>query len=260
MSGIVVFTEYLTTGRRVLRATSRAALLLLACTNLQAQDDLNEQVLLASPNTLAAEPALAAHVTMLAEAAVTQHCAACHGADLQGQNGVPNLVDYEWLWGVTGMEMTAAEPVMQIMQTILYGVRDSNCDEATKRYGACPDTRFSEMPGYGVLGFSEQQVDGLVEYVLGLAGQEADAAAIADVADVSRLCAECHSEDGYGVKMYGGPDLTDAVWLYGSSRAEIRDVIFNGRKGVCPPWATQLDAVTIKALALYLYNRSMGLQ
>lgn len=226
---------------------------------LQAQSDLNERLLLASPGTIAADTGLASQMNMLAEAAVSQHCAGCHGADLQGKEGVPSLVDYEWLWGVTGMEMTAAEPVMQIMQTILYGVRDTDCDDATKRYGACPDTRFSEMPGYGTLGFTGQQVDDLVDYVFDLAGEAADAAAIARVAGITGLCAECHGEEGYGVKMYGGPDLTDAVWLYGSSREQVRDVIFNGRKGVCPPWAQRLDAATIKALAVYLYDKSMGL-
>lgn len=237
-------------------------LFLLCCLGsfpLQAQADLNERLLLASPGGIVADAELSAHMNTLAEAALSQHCAGCHGTDLQGREGVPNLVDYEWLWGVTGLEMTAVEPVMQIMQTILYGVRDTDCDEATKRYGACPDTRFSEMPGYGTLGFTGQQVDDLVDFVLGLAGEEADAAAIARVADVTGLCAECHGEDGYGVKMYGGPDLTDAVWLYGSSREQIRDVIFSGRKGVCPPWAEHLDAASIKALAVYLYSQSMGL-
>jgi cytochrome c oxidase cbb3-type subunit 3 len=241
---------------------SACMLFLLSCIgsiDLQAQSDLNERLLLASPGGIAADTELSTHMNTLAEAAASQHCAACHGADLQGKEGVPNLVDYEWLWGVTGMEMTAVEPVMQIMQTILYGVRDTNCDEATKRYGACPDTRFSEMPGYGTIGFTEQQVDDLVEYVLSLAGEQADTAALARVAGITALCAECHGEDGYGVKQYGGPDLTDAVWLYGSSREQIRDVIFNGRKGVCPPWAERLDAATVKALAVYLYNKSMGL-
>lgn len=231
----------------------------VASLQLQAQPDLNERLLLASPGTIAADAELSSHMNTLAEAAASQHCAGCHGADLQGKEGVPSLVDYEWLWGVTGMEMTAAEPVMQIMQTILYGVRDTDCDDATKRYGACPDTRFSEMPGYGTLGFTGQQVDDLVDYVFDLAGEAADAAAIARVAGITGLCAECHGEEGYGVKMYGGPDLTDAVWLYGSSREQVRDVIFNGRKGVCPPWAQRLDAATIKALAVYLYNKSMGL-
>lgn len=242
-----------------MRARHAVPVLMLLSTGVLAQTDLNERLLLASPNAIAADAELSAHMNTLAEAAVEQHCAACHGADLQGQVGVPNLVDYEWLWGVTGFEMTSVEPVMQIMQTILYGVRDTDCPDDIKRYGACPDTRYSEMPGYGIIGFSDQQVDDLVDYVLSLAGQEADPAAVARVADITGLCAECHGEDSYGVKIYGGPDLTDDVWLYGGSREQIRDVIYNGRKGVCPPWAEQLDAATIKALAVYLYGRSMGL-
>lgn len=224
-----------------------------------AQPGLEERFLLASPGAIVADAELAAHMTTLAEGAAAAHCVSCHGADLEGQTGVPSLVDYDWLWSVTGIEMTSVEPVLQIMQTILYGVRDTNCAEDTKRYGACPDTRYSEMPGYGLAGFSAAQVDDLVEYVLSLSGAEADAAAVERVAGLAVVCAECHGEDGYGVKNYGGPDLTDAVWLYGSSRAEIRDVLFNGRKGVCPPWAPVLDAVTAKALAVWLYQRSIGL-
>jgi hypothetical protein len=116
-----------------------AAALLSA--GVAAQQTLDERLLLASPDTIAADAALDAHMTALAEAAVASHCAGCHGADLQGRTGVPNLVDYDWLWGVTGMEMTTVEPVLEIMQTILYGVRNTNCPDAIKRYGGCPDTR-----------------------------------------------------------------------------------------------------------------------
>jgi len=224
-----------------------------------AAQSLDTRVLLASPTTLAADPALTEHVRTLAETTVVDHCAACHGADLQGREGVPNLVDYEWLWGVTGTEMTPAEPVLQIMQTILYGIRDTDCPEDSKRYGACPDTRYSEMPAYQDLGFSASQIDDLVDYVLSLSGEPHDAAALARVENLVPLCVECHGEGAYGYRTYGGPDLTDAVWLYGGSREQIRDVIANGRKGTCPAWSRVLDPVTIKALALYLYGKATGL-
>jgi len=44
---------------------------------------------------------------------------------------------------VTGYEMTQSEGVFEIMQTVLYGVRNQDCAEDIKRYGGCPDTRFS---------------------------------------------------------------------------------------------------------------------
>jgi len=219
---------------------------------------MDERLLLASPNTIDAEPELLAYMTSLAEPAYSRHCASCHGADLAGRDGIPNLADYDWLWGITGSEPTASEPVFEIMQTILYGIRDRNCPDDVKQYGACPDTRYSEMPAYRELGFTDAQIDDLVQYVLMLSGQDHDAAAVERAASITGLCAECHAADGYGYKPFGGPDLTDAVWLYGGTPQQIRASIADGRLGVCPPWAGTLDAATIKALAVYLYRKSQG--
>ena len=76
--------------------------------------------------------------------------------------------------------------------------------------------------------------------------------------NVSPLCAECHGDDSYGYIPYGGPNLRDNIWLYGSDRDTIHDVLTNGRLGQCPPWADTLDAATIKSLAVYIWNTSMG--
>ena len=122
--------------------------ILILCSQVTfAQRNLDEALLLASPDMIAADSALKSHMETLATQAVSNHCAACHGANLTGQSGVPNLVDYDWLWGVNGFEMTQSEAVFEIMQTILYGARNSECPDEIKRYGVCPDTRFSQMPG-----------------------------------------------------------------------------------------------------------------
>lgn len=227
----------------------------------QGQDDaaLRERLLVASVSTINNEPALLALTTALAESAIDAHCAACHGATLEGGNGVPSLVDYEWIWAIAGDEVTSTEPVHKIMQTMLYGIRDRDCPEETKSYGACPDTRYSEMPAYRTaLGLTDAQLDDLTDYVLSLAGQPHDATAVARAEPLARLCVECHGEGGLGYKAYGGPDLTDDIWLYGGSRAEIRSSIADGRMGYCPPYWDKLDAATIKALGVYIYRRSMG--
>jgi cytochrome c oxidase cbb3-type subunit III len=237
------------------------ALVMVAASGIAfAQGDSDAALLLASPNTIDTSPALLARVNQLAEDALNTHCTGCHGTDLKGSKGIPDLTDYDWLWGITGAETTSTEPVFEIMQTILYGIRDRNCADEVKRYGACPDTRYSEMPAYGSpdIGFSAEQIDELVEYVMMLSGQEFDAAAVERGAPNISLCAECHAADGLGYKPYGGPDLTDGVWLYGGTREDIRDVITNGRLGTCPPWAGTLDFVTIKALAVHLYRKSQG--
>ena len=143
-------------------------------------------------------------------------------------------------------------------KTLLYGVRNRDCPEDQMSYGACADTRYSEMPGYGVLGFPEEQLNDLTEWVVDLAGGDADPAAVARAEPLAPLCAECHGDDSYGYVPYGGPNLRDDIWLYGSDRDIVYDVIANGRLGVCPPWADTLDAATIKSLAVYIWNTSFG--
>jgi cytochrome c oxidase cbb3-type subunit 3 len=54
------------------------------------------------------------------------------------------------------------------------------------------------------------------------------------------------------------PDLTDAIWLYGSDKAAIVDSMWNGRAGMMPAWAGRLDEPTIKALAVYVHTFGGG--
>lgn len=241
-----------------LKALSCAVMMLAFAPALRAQAPLDARLLLASPTTIENDAALLEHMTHLAETAYTTHCAACHGVDFTGSEGIPNLADYDWLWGITGSEPTASEPVFEIMQTILYGIRDRDCADEVKRYGACPDTRYSEMPAYRALGFTEDQIDDLVQYVMMLSGRPFDAPAVARAGANTSLCAECHGADGYGYKPFGGADLTDTVWLYGGTQEKIRASIADGRMGSCPPWAGTLDAAAIKAMAVYLYRKSQG--
>ena len=169
-----------------------------------AQQGINERLVLASPEAIQADAELKSHMDNLAQAAIDQHCAACHGDDLTGQIGVPNLVDFDWIWGVTGFEMTQSEAVFEIMQTILYGIRNADCPDELKRYGGCPDTRFSQMPGYSVLGLTEDQLNGLVDYVYSLAGMEHDEESAESAASLAGLCAECHGDDGRATSLSVG--------------------------------------------------------
>lgn len=222
------------------------------------QQQMGQRLLSASQYTISADSELTAFMIATAEQAITDHCAACHGPDLEGQPGVPNLVDYDWLWGVTGLEMNNVAPVMEIQQTILYGVRNLDCPDEIKQYGACPDTRFSQMPAYGTSGFTDEQVSDLTEYVINMSGAEADPEAVARVEELWPICAECHGDDGYGYKPFGGPDLMDDIWLFGDSREQVYDVIYNGRTESCPAWSETLGPATIKALAVYIFNKANG--
>lgn len=216
-----------------------------------------ERVVIGSPYAIKADAEADAFVTATAEKAIADHCASCHGADLHGKPGVPNLVDYEFLWGVTFEETNDVGPVAEIEQTIRYGVRNQDCPAVTAQaqYGDCPDTRYSEMPSYATIGLTGEQLRDLAEYTLSLSGQEADAAAAARGKNEFGQCTECHGPEGMGYKPYGGPDLTDDVWLYGGDRSSIMASIAGGRMGRCPAWVGKLDAATIKSLAVHIWRK-----
>jgi cytochrome c oxidase cbb3-type subunit 3 len=217
-----------------------------------------ERVVIGSPYAIKADAEADAFVTAAAEKAIVEHCASCHGADLHGKPGVPNLVDYDFLWGVTFEETSDVGPVAEIEQTIRYGVRNQDCPAVTSQaiYGDCPDTRYSEMPGFAAQGtLTAEQIRDVTEYVLMLSGQNADAASAERGKTVFSQCTECHGPDGRGFKPYGGPDLTDELSLYGGDRGAVTASIAAGRMGRCPSWAGKLDAATIKALAVYIWRK-----
>jgi cytochrome c oxidase cbb3-type subunit 3 len=219
-----------------------------------------ERVVIASPYAIKADAEAAAFVTATAEKAYAQHCASCHGADMHGRPGVPDLIDYEFIWGITGEETSDVAPVAELEQTIRYGMRNQDCPAVRDQalYGDCPDTRYSEMPAYATLGLTGEQIRDMTEYVLSLSGQQADSAAVERAKKEAGQCVECHGPDGRGYKPYGGPDLTDDVWIYGGDRGAITASIAAGRMGRCPAWVDKLDAATIKSLAVYIWRKVQG--
>jgi cytochrome c oxidase cbb3-type subunit 3 len=103
-------------------------------------------------------------------------------------------------------------------------------------------------------------IETVTDYVRPIAGLPADPKA--DLAAgrkvFAQTCAVCHGDDGKGKRELGGPDLTDAIWLYGSDKAVIVDGLWNGRAGMMPAWAGRLDDSTIKALTIFVHTRGGG--
>ena len=226
-----------------------------------APSSVADLVVIGSPYAIKADAEADAFVTTAAEKAIAEHCSSCHGADLHGKPGVPDLTDFEFIWGITGEETSDVGPVAALEQTIRYGVRNQDCpavhDQAL--YGDCPDTRYSEMPAFATLGsLTGEQIRDMTEYVLSLSSKDADAAAAERGKKEFGQCVECHGPEGMGYRPYGGPDLTDEVWIYGGDRAAITASIAAGRMGRCPAWADKLDAATIKSLAVYLWRKVQG--
>lgn len=165
----------------------------------------------------------------LGESLFASYCTTCHGSDARGATGFPNLTDDDWLWGDSEAAITT---------TIMQG-------------------RNSIMPNLsGALG-GDAGIDNMVQYVLSLSGRvEADAGALSMQPMFVALCSACHMANGGGNSALGGPNLTDDVWLYGSSAEAVRNTIVNGRNGVMPAHGELLGDKRTKILAAYVYSLS----
>ena len=168
------------------------------------------------------------------------NCSQCHGTGAAGASGYPNLNDDAWIWGGT---------VDDIYLTIAHGVR-SPTD---------PDTRFNLMPNFGTDGMLDRtQIKDIATYVAGLSGIEGEAASPEAPQMFADNCAGCHGVAGEGMADVGGPDLTDAIWLYEGSVASIEAQLDRARHGMMPAWSEKLDDVTIKQLAVYVHGLGGG--
>lgn len=167
------------------------------------------------------------------------NCAPCHGSAAAGRpGGFPSLVDDDWLWG--GAPQT-------IYTTILHGIRNTTD----------PDTRVSEMPAFGADGIlTPKQISAVADYVLALGGHGPESAEGKQVFQDN--CVACHGELGKGNPELGAPNLTDQVWLYGSSKSAIIAQVTKPRQGVMPAWVGRLSDADIKSVAVYVHQLGGG--
>lgn len=171
-------------------------------------------------------------------AAFKVNCVQCHGAGAAGTAGYPNLNDDDWLWG---------GDLKAIEFTLIHGVRQPGDDL----------TRLSQMPAFGRDGiFTSAQISQVADHVLSLTGQARSNPPGAQL--FADNCAVCHGADGKGSRLFGAPNLADAIWLYGGSREQVVQQIANARNGVMPAWGERLDPVTVKMLAAYVHSLGGG--
>ncbi len=220
---------------------SREALVRDLATLKATRGPMMEKLATASLAEIASDPLLLDFARAQGRTAFGDNCAPCHGPGAGGNKGYPNLNDDDWLWG---------GKLDDIAATIRHGIRSSDAK-----------TRVGAMPAFGrdnILKRSE--VESVADYVRSLAGLPDDAKA--DLQSGQKVyaayCAACHGEDGKGKRELGAPNLTDAIWLYGSDRAAIVDGLWNGRGSVMPAWAGRLDETTIKALTVYVHTLGGG--
>jgi cytochrome c oxidase cbb3-type subunit 3 len=164
----------------------------------------------------------------IGERLFASYCTTCHGSDARGARGYPNLRDDDWLYG------GAPEA---IKTTLMKG-----------RQGA--------MPAWGPM-LDEEQLFNVVTYVEQLSGREVDNSRSSLGAEVFKLyCSGCHGADGKGNFMFGAPNLTDDIWLYGGSQKKIRESINLGRSSNMPPHQEFLGETKVHILAAYIYSLS----
>ena len=177
--------------------------------------------------TIAADP----EARQIGQRLFLNHCAQCHGSDAGGSRGFPSLRDRDWLYG--------GDP--EAIRTSIARGRDGTMPSMAKALGSADDLR------------------DVAQYVLKLSGRTSDGLrAYRGKLKFDASCAACHGADGKGNRQIGAPNLTDEVWLHGSSEAAIIDTIGKGRTNRMPAHEPFLDAAKIHLLTAYVYGLSRG--
>lgn len=172
-------------------------------------------------------------------AAFKVNCIQCHGTGAQGSAGYPNLNDDDWLWG---------GKLEDIHTTLNHGVR----------YASDADTRVSEMPKFGDI-LKPEEINHVASFVANMTTPQTDAAAVTAGKELyAQNCAACHGDDAKGNKELGAPNLSDAVWLYGSSVEQIAAQIRVPKQGAMPAWGARLGDVAIKELTVFVHSLGGG--
>ena len=158
------------------------------------------------------------------------YCMQCHGADARGAKGFPNLTDADWLYG--------GEPE-KIEESIAGG-------------------RMGMMPPHAQLG--AETIKDVANYVRSLSGLSADSIRAQRGKDVfAQACVACHGPEGKGAVGLA-PNLTDKVWLYGSSEETIVETITKGRQNRMPAFGEFLGDAKVHLLAAYVYGLGGGVK
>jgi len=204
-----------------------------------ARGDYVAAVEAASVGEILADDALRQFATAAGSAAFKVNCVQCHGSGAAGSPGYPNLNDDEWLWGGSAED---------IRYSIAHGIR----------FEPDASTRISEMPAFGEI-LSRGEIAAVSRHVAALAELgDPDDLHGAGAEAYAANCAACHGDGGRGEASLGAPDLTDAIWLYGSSVEEIATQIRTPRHGVMPAWQARLGETTVKELAVYVHTLGGG--
>lgn len=163
------------------------------------------------------------------------NCSVCHGSDAKGGYGFPNLTDNDWLYG--------GDP-QTIKTTLLYG-------------------RQAVMPAWKD-SIGEEGIRNVAGYIRTFSGLKNPQTTKVDLAAGQSIyaanCSVCHGAEGKGQQAMGAPNLTDKVWLYGSSFGQVQQTLRYGRNGMMPAQEAFLGNDKVHLLAAYVLSLSQDRQ
>jgi cytochrome c oxidase cbb3-type subunit 3 len=158
------------------------------------------------------------------------NCAQCHGSDARGAMSFPNLAQGDSMYGRSP----------EALQTSI----------AKGRNGVMPPMGANIDP---------KSAGDIAQYVRAMSGLAYDQIrVIAGKRAYLNNCVACHGIEGKGNKALGAPNLTDDVWLYGSSEATIVNSILNGRNNRMPAQEHVLTPEQIRLLSAWVWGLSGG--
>jgi cbb3-type cytochrome c oxidase subunit III len=194
-------------------------------------------------------------------------CAGCHGAGLKGipAQHTPDLTDGEWRF--SGDDLPSGGNVKfpsDVEWTVRYGIRSEHPNaRGLEADMLAYDPKFrteEDTKEFGDKAFlTPEEIEDVVEYVLKLSGQPADAARAARGAELFQdgakgNCFDCHGADGTGSDPIGSTDLTrKELYLWGADRASIHESIVKGRRGFMPAFEDTLKPEEIKAVSVFVF-------
>jgi cytochrome c oxidase cbb3-type subunit 3 len=167
---------------------------------------------------------------LIGERLFLNNCAQCHGSDAKGSTSFPNLVEGDSIYG--------RQPDV-LLATITQG-------------------RNGVMPALGAA-IDARTAGEIAQYVRSLSGLAHDQIrSLRGKPEYMNTCAACHGPEGKGNKALGAPNLTDDVWLYGSSEAAIVHGILNGRNNRMPAQEQTLTSEQIRLVVAWVWGLSKG--
>ncbi len=202
----------------------------------QIRGAMAEKIQNSTIHEIANDPDMYAFAVAGGKSMFRENCAACHGSGAQGGKGYPNLNDDDWIWG---------GDIDSIYKTLKYGIR-SGVDGAHD----------SVMPNFGEI-LKREEINQVADYVIALFSGNTENYAAGE-AIFKNNCASCHGDNGKGNREFGAPNLTDAIWLYGSDKSSIVSQINRPRHGVMPAWGERLPDSTVKQLTIYVHSLGGG--